>query len=82
MCNMQPQWTNKYKTCSIWFLNGNWIVGPTSHLGQNFGAVRGPIGDEDWPQNISSGWRYGDVKGTWIDSGTDVIFEAKTTGSF
>ena len=51
-------------------------------MGQNFGAVRGPIGDEDWPQNISSGWRYGDLKGTWIDAGTDVIFEAKTTGSF
>ena len=76
LCNMQPHWTNMSKTCSIWFF-GRWVVGPTSHLGQNIGVVLGPHGEEDWPQNISSGWKYGDVTGTWVDAGTDLIFEAK-----
>ena len=65
--------------CSIWFGNGFWKLGFTSHLGKDIGAVKGPIGEEDWPQNISSGWEYGDATGTWVDAGTDVIFEAKLT---
>ena len=76
---MQPHWTNKSKTYSIWFVNGCWVLGSTSNLGKTIGAVKGPLGEVDWPQNISSGWKYGDVTGTWVDAGTDVIFEAKLT---
>ena len=78
LCIMQPHWTNKYKTCSIWFENGRWIVGYTSDLGKDIGAVTGPLGEVDWPQKISSGWKFGDAKGTWLVG--DVIFEDKSTG--
>ena len=77
--NMHPYWTNKSKTCSIWFVKGGWIVYYTSELGKHIGVVQGPIGEEDWPQNISSGWKYGDGTGTGVDAGTDLIFEAKLT---
>ena len=76
---MQPHWINMSKTWSIWFEYGRWVVGHTSNLSQNIGVVLGPIGEENWPQNISSGWEYVDVTGTWVDAGTDVIFEAKLT---
>ena len=73
LCNMQPHWTNMSKTYSIWFENGRWNVGYTSYLGTYFGLVIGPYGEEDWPQNITSGWTYYDGE-NWIDAGTDVIF--------
>ena len=77
---MQPHWTNESKQCSIWFGNGKWFVGYTSDLSKNIGVVIGPYREENWPQNISSGWKYGDEKSTWVDAGTDVVFEAKSTG--
>ena len=81
LCNKQPHWTNDSKMCSIWFGNGFWKLGFTSHLGKDIAVATGPYGEEDWPQNISSGWKYGDVtSGTWVDAGADLIFEAKSTG--
>ena len=78
--NMHPYWTNKSKTCSIWFVNGYWKVGYNlSYLGRSGELVKGPYGEEDWPQNISSGWKYFAAT-TWLDAGSNVTFEARSTG--
>ena len=80
LINSTPCWTDKSKTNSIWFeiTNGYWIVGTTSNLGKNIGALIGPE-CEDWPHNVSSGWKYHDGK-KWADAGGDLVFEALSNG--
>ena len=81
MINSYPCWTDKFKKNSIWFRieTGVWKVGPTSEISSGYSVIIGSTDDDDWPQNLSSGWKYKDKTGTWIDAGTDVIFEAIST---
>ena len=78
LINSYPCWTNKSKTNSIWFdeETGQWKVGQTAEISSRNSAIIASTGDDDWPQNLSSGWKYSHETFTWLDAGTDVSFEA------
>ena len=82
--NTYPYWKNKSKEYSIWFDlgNGTWFVGDTKDLGSVMCGIKGPYGEDDWPQNISANWKYSDGTGTWPKAGTgDVVFEDLSNGN-
>ena len=50
------------------------MVGLEKDLGENTGAFTGPIGKDDFPNELSSGWRYWSGK-TWNDAiSNEIIF--------
>ena len=74
-----PCWTTKSGTNSIWFdaENAKWNIGLTSQIESRKSQIVSQVCDEDWPQNLSSGWKYLDGE-NWIDAGTNLNFEAKS----
>ena len=64
-----PHWISHDETQAIWWQKslGKWVIGEVSDLGKSVGGIMGPKGDDDYPTNISTGWKFTDGKG-WLDA--------------
>ena len=65
-----------WKRCTMvhWYNEqyGNWIFGGDEDLGTNISSVSGPFGIDEWPNDLSFGWKYKS-----IEAGNDIIIEGK-----
>ena len=73
--NGNPWW--KKGMFDIWFdeRNAKWRFGDDEDLGTNIGGVSGPFGIDQWPNDISSGWKY--YSNGWHQAGNEIIVEGK-----
>ena len=83
LINTYPHWKQKTSKCSLWFDfgNGNWKVGLTSTLGGSNCGIKGPFGEDDWPQNIPANWEYDDGTKWCVAESGDVVFEDLSNGN-
>ena len=55
---------------------GGWIVGDDKNIGSGIRGIQGPFGIEEWPNNISSKWRFHERLGKWPEAESgDIVFE-------
>ena len=80
--NGNPWWKKGlFHEEAIWFdeMTGNWKIGDIEDLGKSFCSILGPYGVDEWPNDITSGWKY--ASNGWHKAGNDIIVEGKQNNS-
>ena len=75
--NNQVYWYQQDGNHGIWFGQSytGWIVGPITNLGEDYGGILGPYGQEiKWPTQISIGYRYWNSSSWMPASSNDLEF--------
>ena len=69
LVNSYPYWEEQNGSNALWFVKTfrYWMMGPKTHLGQDFGGINGPRGIVSSPTKILNGWKYYD-NGIWKDA--------------
>ena len=74
LVNGFPYWKHDSSDTAIW-MYGNWKIANDENIGTDFASISGPFSIEEWPNNISSKWRFfGGGKFQEAKSG-DIVFE-------
>ena len=74
--NGNPWWKKGlFDKEGIWFVeeNGNWMIGKIEDLGKGTGGLSGPFSVDEWPNDISSGWKY--YSNGWDKAEDDITVE-------
>ena len=60
--NGQPYWKHKSgKFCMWWDKETSyWMIGNTEDLGARIGSIFGPKGEDEFPNDLNSGWKFFD----------------------
>ena len=75
LLNGFPFWKHDSSNTAIWML-GQWRVGVEENVGTGINAIFGPYGIEEWPNNISSKWKFHAGGGKWQEAeNSDIRFE-------
>ena len=54
---------------------GGWYIGGDEYIGTDFASIQGPFGIEEWPNNISSKWKFASGGKFHEAESGDIVFE-------
>ena len=83
LVNGFPFWKHDSSEYAIW-MYGGWYIGGDEYIGTDFASITGPFGIEEWPNNISSKWKFHAGGGKWqeAESGDIVFQDCSPKGNF
>ena len=74
LVNGFPYW--KHDSDKAIWIYGEWKIAPDEYIGMANAIIRGPSGIEEWPNNISSKWRFHERLGKWPEAESgDIVFQ-------
>ena len=74
LVNGFPYWNHDSSDNAIW-MYGQWKIAPNEYIGTDISGIQGPFGIEEWPNNISSKWKFYDGDKWQEAKSSDIVFQ-------